>query len=218
MGFRWVGIAVYPRSMRSVPGVAVLAQDVKQSRSQRERARPIGAADPRMARPCAHRDQTRQGSNHFIDQIKCRGCGELLYKYNFAKVNDQMLLQCVRSRQYFDRLQTTGSAQPRLVHPTGPSSSTEDEVSATTRPSPPPPPGAPGATRIPLPASLSAEVIRKLTDAEVEQIIENERMQIRAEERSRLATEIRQKGLIDMPTSSVMQQPPPEPDGGFELA
>eukprot|EP00959_Pyramimonas_sp_CCMP1952_P457816 9475555-Pyramimonas_sp.AAC.2 len=181
-----------------------------------------------MARSCAHRDQTRQGSNNFIDQIKCRGCGELLYKYNFAKVNDQMLLQCVRSRQYFDRLETTGSAQPGQAHPTGPSSATEDEVSATTRPSPPPPPGAPGAMVIPpRPTSLSAEVIRKLTDAEVEQIIENERMKIREEERSRLIKAIR------MPTSSVsqqepgtvitmvvdersfVQQPPPEPDGGF---
>ncbi|CAK0869336.1 unnamed protein product, partial [Prorocentrum cordatum] len=158
------------------------------------------------------------GSNNFIDQIKCRGCGELLYKYNFAKVNDQMLLQCVRSRQYFDRLETTGSAQPGQAHPTGPSSATEDEV------------------------------IRKLTDAEVEQIIENERMKIREEERSRLIKAIRMptssasstteairmpNEAIRMPTSSVsqqepdtvitmvvdersfVQQPPPEPDGGF---
>ena len=162
-----------------------------------------------MARSCAHRDQTRQGSNHFIDQIKCRSCGELLFKYNFAKVNDQMLQQCVRSKEYVHRLETTGSAQPRLVHVTGHSSSTDDEVSATTRPTPPPPPSAPGATKIPLPASLSAEVIRKLTDAEVQQVIENERMKIRAEEHSRLAKEILQKGLIDTPTSSISQ---PEPD------
>ena len=151
-----------------------------------------------MARSCAHRDQTRQGSNHFIDQIKCRGCGELLYKYNFAKVNDQMLLQCVRSREYFDRLER--SPGTLRGHPTGPSDSTQDEVSATTWPSPPPPPGAPGATRTPLPARLSAEVIRQLTDAEVQQVIE---------EHSRLAREILQKkGPIDMPTSSASQQEP----------
>ena len=155
-----------------------------------------------MARSCAHRDQTRQGSNNFIDQIKCRSCGELLHKYNFSKVNDQMLLQWVRSRECFGRLETTGTALARPGTVTSHYSSTDEEAPATTGPPPSPPPSAPGAKKIPLPTRLSAEVIRKLTDSEVQQIIENERMAIRAEEHARLAKEIFQKGLIDMPTSS----------------
>ena len=239
------GLAIYHLSQIDMfrTRFGVLAQDVQPSTEAGprvpERVSALSActrsgdrgSGQRMARSCAHRDQTRQGSNHFVDQIKCKSCGELLYKYTFAKVNDEMLLRCVRSKEYFDRLETTGSAQPRLAHPTGPSSSTQ---------APPPPCAASTeAPPPPLPASLSAEVIRKLTDAEVQQVIENERMKIRAEERSRLAKEIGQKGLIDMPTSSAGkqeqntrislvvdhrpqyhsdQQPPPEPDGGFELA
>ncbi|CAK0825145.1 unnamed protein product, partial [Prorocentrum cordatum] len=148
---------------------------------------------------CAHRDQTRQGSNHFVDQIKCRNCGELLFKYHFAKTSDQMLLQCVRSRQYINRLETTGTAQPAAPMMNQSSSSDSEATTTTTAPTSMPPPSPPGATKK-LPERLSAEVIRKLTDTEAQQIIESERIKIRQEEQQRLAKEILQKGLIDTPT------------------
>ncbi|CAK0814932.1 unnamed protein product, partial [Prorocentrum cordatum] len=148
---------------------------------------------------CAHRDQTRQGSNHFVDLIKCRDCGEILFKHHFAKTSDQMLLQCVRSIQCINRLETTGTAQPASPMVNQSSSSDSEAMTATTAPTSRPPPSPPGAPKK-LPERLSAEVIRKLTDTEVQQIIESERIKIRLEEQQRLAQEILQKGLIDTPT------------------
>ncbi|CAK0860929.1 unnamed protein product, partial [Prorocentrum cordatum] len=148
---------------------------------------------------CAHRDQTRQGSNHFVDLIKCRDCGEVLFKHHFTKTSDQMLFQRVRSRQYINRLETTGAAQPASPMANQSSSSDSEAMTATTAPTSRPPPTPPGAPKK-LPERLSAEVIRKLTDTEVQQIIESERIKVRLEEQQRLAQEILQKGLIDTPT------------------
>ena len=134
-----------------------------------------------------------------MDLIKCRDCGELLFKYHFAKTSDQMLLQCVRPRQYINRLETTGTAQPASPMVNQSSSSDSEAMTATTAPTSRPPPTPPGAPKK-LPERLSAEVIRKLTDTEVQQIIESERIKIRLEEQRRLAQEILQKGLIDTPT------------------
>ncbi|CAK0855319.1 unnamed protein product [Prorocentrum cordatum] len=140
-----------------------------------------------------------EGSNLVVDLIMCRNCGELLFKYHFAKTSDQMLLQCVRSRQYIHRLETTGTAQPVAPMMNQSSSSDSEATATTTAPAPMPPPSPPGATKK-LPERLSAEAIRKLTDTEVQQIIESERIKIRQEEQQRLAKEILQKGLIDTPT------------------
>ncbi|CAK0841212.1 unnamed protein product [Prorocentrum cordatum] len=148
---------------------------------------------------CAHLDQMRQGSNLVVDLIQCRSCGEILFKHHFAKTSDQMLLQCVRSRQYIHRLETTGTAQPVAPRMNQSSSSDSEATATTTAPTSMPPPSPPGATKK-LPERLSAEVIRKLTDTEVQQIIESERIQIRQEEQQRLAKEILQQGLIDTPT------------------
>ncbi|CAK0794151.1 unnamed protein product [Prorocentrum cordatum] len=148
---------------------------------------------------CAHLDQMRQGSNLAVDLIQCKSCGEILFKHHFAKTSDQMLLQCVRSRQYIHRLETTGTAQPVAPRMNQSSSSDSEATATTTAPTSMPPPSPPGATKK-LPERLSAEVIRKLTDTEVQQIIESERIKIRQEEQQRLAKEILQKGLIDTPT------------------
>eukprot|EP00959_Pyramimonas_sp_CCMP1952_P210942 4414231-Pyramimonas_sp.AAC.1 len=73
------------------------------------------------------------------------------------------------------------------------SSGTETEMEEPTTGTPTP------TSAKPVPSRLSSEVIRKLTDTEVQQIIENERQAIRSEEHAKLAKEIIQKGLIDTP-------------------
>ncbi|CAK0882620.1 unnamed protein product [Prorocentrum cordatum] len=99
-----------------------------------------------------------KGTNAHVDQIKCRDCEEILFKYIFAKPQDEQLSLCTKSREHFQRR--------------------------------------------PLPSRLSSEVIRTLSDTEVQMIIENERNAIRQEEQTRLAKEIIEKGLIQTSASS----------------
>ena len=150
-----------------------------------------------MARQCGHRNQTREGTNASLDQIKCKDCGEILFKYMLNRVQDGQISLCIKSRENFMRLEATGQTQavPRpSCNPEWNSSSSEAETEKSTT-------GAPTPTSDkPLPSRLSSEVIRKLSDAEVQQIIENERQTIRHEEQTKLAKEIIQRGLVEAPT------------------
>jgi len=150
-----------------------------------------------MAKQCGHRNQTRQGTNAYLDQIKCKDCGEILFKYVVNRVQDGHISLCTKSRENFKRLEATGQTQavPRPSrNPEWNSSSSEVESEHPTTGVPTPTSGRP------LPSRLSSEVIRKLSDAEVQQIIENERQTIRHEEQTKLAKEIIQRGLVEVPT------------------
>jgi hypothetical protein len=123
-----------------------------------------------------------------VDQTKCRDCGEILFKSIFAKPQDEQLSLCTKSREHFQRLEATGHAQPRVRPSCNPdmnyTDSTSESEPTTTRSTPQP------TSSRPLPSRLSSEVIRALSDTDVQMIIENERNAIRQEEQTRLAKEI----------------------------
>ena len=116
---RWVGNSIFQEPRR-----------LKQSVINEGRAATLSGQ--LTARPCRHHYHTRQGTNASMEQIKCKDCGDIIFKYLFTRARDDQIRPCNRSREHFWRLESTSSARPPPAPPPGPparpsSSSTESE-------------------------------------------------------------------------------------------